>query len=194
MMIPVFRGETNQRMKMFKSWLSCNGDSSVSGGNKSKMKMFKKWLNRNNDSDVSGGNKSKNESSVTHDGYFLPKKSYDLLNTELRQNCLQQLWENVSLSKSQYQEFFLSPLQQYTERVQNLPAFRQGAFAQEGGLLDLTLLTMVYSIRLSKKKLLPVGALPEEQASQSSAWNAVVFYASMLHWLPLAGQFDGEYI
>ncbi|PHM27833.1 hypothetical protein Xinn_03918 [Xenorhabdus innexi] len=36
MMIPVFRGETNQRMKMFESWLSCNDDSGVSGGNKSK--------------------------------------------------------------------------------------------------------------------------------------------------------------
>ncbi|CCW29060.1 putative Helicase [Xenorhabdus nematophila F1] len=145
-------------------------------------------------SGVSGGNKSKNENSITPDGYFLPKESCDLLNTELRQNCLQQLWENVSLSKLQYQEFFLSPLQEYAERVQNLPAFRQGAFAQEGGLLDLTLLTMVYSVRLSKKKLLPTGALPEEQASQSSAWNAVVLYASMLHWLPLMGQFDGEYI
>ncbi|MBD2813968.1 TraI domain-containing protein [Xenorhabdus sp. Flor] len=158
------------------------------------MKMFKRWLNRNSDSDVSGGNKSKNENRIAPDGYFLPKKSYDLLNTELRQNCLQQLWENVSLSKLQYQEFFLAPLQQCAERVQNLPAFKQGAFAQEGGLLDLTLLTMVYSVRLSKKKLLPTGALPEEQASQSSTWNAVVFYASMLHWLPLMGQFDGEYI
>ncbi|WP_169923111.1 TraI domain-containing protein [Xenorhabdus budapestensis] len=159
------------------------------------MRIFKEWLNhRNSASGVSGGNKSKNEMLTAPDGYFLPKKSCDLLNTELRQNCLQQLWENVSLSKSQYQEFFLSPLQQCAERIQNLPAFKQGAFSQEGGLLDLILLTMVYSVRLSKKKLLPTGALPEEQASQSGAWNAVVFYASMLHWLPLMRQFDGEYI
>ncbi|OKO98682.1 helicase [Xenorhabdus eapokensis] len=158
------------------------------------MKIFKKWLDRNSSFGVSGGNKSKNEALIAPDGYFLPKKSCDLFNTTLRKNCVQQLWENASLSKAQYQEFFLFPLQHCAERIQNLPAFNQGTFAQEGGLLDLTLLTMVYSIRLSKKKLLPTGALPEEQSSQSSAWNAVVFYASMFHWLPLMGQFDGEYI
>ncbi|MBD1226032.1 TraI domain-containing protein [Xenorhabdus griffiniae] len=156
------------------------------------MKIFKKWLNSS--FDVSGGNKSKSEIPVAPDGYFLPKKSCDLFNTTLRKNCLQQLWENASLSKAQYQEFFLFPLSSAAERIQNLPAFNRGIFALEGGLLDLTLLTMVYSVRLSKKKLLPTGALPEEQSSQSSAWNAVVFYASMFHWLPLMGQFDGEYI
>ncbi len=79
-------------------------------------------------------------------------------------------------------------------RMQNLPAFSHGNFSQSGGLLDLTLLTMVYSVRLAKKKMLPIGGLPEDQVNQSSAWNAAVFYSSMLHWVPLMGQFEGEYV
>nr|WP_241772437.1 TraI domain-containing protein [Edwardsiella ictaluri] len=40
--------------------------------------------------------------------------------------------------------------------------------------------TVSYAARLSKSYMLPVGALPEEQAAQSTAWNAVVVYAAML--------------
>ncbi|AOM40991.1 TraI domain-containing protein [Xenorhabdus hominickii] len=154
------------------------------------MKMFKSWFNRY----VSGGNKKTAQVQVAPDGYFLPQLSSNLLDTPDRRVYLQQLWENVSLPKFQYEELFLSPLRNCAERMQNLPAFPQGGFSYSGGLLDLTLLTMVYSVRLAKKRMLPIGGLPEDQVSQNSAWNAVVFYSSMLHWVPLMGQFDGEYI
>ncbi|CEE91903.1 TraI domain-containing protein [Xenorhabdus koppenhoeferi] len=156
------------------------------------MKMLKKLLYRNKLS-VSGGNKKEKSTPVAPDGYFLPQLSCDLLDIPYRKVYLQQLWENVSLPKSQYEELFLSPLRNCAGRMQNLPAFSQGEFSQSGGLLDLTLLTMVYSVRLAKKRMLPIGGLPEDQANQSSAWNAVVFYSAMLHWVPLMGHFEGEY-
>ncbi|MDC9612883.1 TraI domain-containing protein [Xenorhabdus khoisanae] len=175
--------------KIFKNWF--NRDRDVSGGNK------KGKIITQTNADVSGGNKKGKiitQTNAAPDGYFLPQLSCDLLEIPYRKMYLQQLWENVSLPKTQYEELFLSPLKNCAERMQNLPAFSEGNFSQSGGLLDLTLLTMVYSIRLAKKRMLPVGGLPEDQVSQSTAWNSVVFYSSMLHWVPLMGQFEGEYI
>ncbi|WP_046337349.1 hypothetical protein [Xenorhabdus bovienii] len=72
------------------------------------MKMLKKWFYRN-ERDVSGGNKkwkSTTQINAAPDGYFLPQLPCDLLDMPHRKVSLQQLWENVSLPKSQYEEFF----------------------------------------------------------------------------------------
>ncbi|WP_431224100.1 TraI domain-containing protein [Serratia sp. L9] len=47
-------------------------------------------------------------------------------------------------------------------------------------MVDHLLETAGYAARLSKNYLLPIGAQPEEQASQSAAWNAVIVFAVMV--------------
>lgn len=125
-------------------------------------------------------------------GYFMPASAEQLLNTASRQQCLQQLWENSALPKDLYEHFYLQPLKQLVTLMQVLPAASQGEYAREGGLVDVTLQTTTYAVRLAKGHMLPTGAAPEEQSAQNVQWNVVVFYAALWHYLPLFSQLEGE--
>ncbi|CAI1116324.1 integrating conjugative element relaxase, PFGI-1 class [Serratia marcescens] len=125
-------------------------------------------------------------------GYFMPACAEQLLSTAPRQQCLQQLWENSALPKDLYEHFYLQPLKQLVTLMQVLPATPQGEYAREGGLVDVTLQTATYAVRLAKGHMLPPGAAPEEQSAQNVQWNVVVFYAALWHYLPLLSQLQGE--
>ncbi|MBI6141407.1 TraI domain-containing protein [Serratia marcescens] len=126
-------------------------------------------------------------------GYFMPVSAEQLLSTAPRQQCLQQLWENSALPKDLYEHFYLQPLKQLVTLMQVLPATPQGEYAREGGLVDVTLQTATYAVRLAKGHMLPPGAAPEEQSAQNVQWNVVVFYAALWHYLPLLSQLQGEF-
>ncbi len=123
----------------------------------------------------------------------MPASAEQLLSTASRQQCLQQLWENSALPKDLYEHFYLQPLKQLVKLMQVLPAASQGEHAREGGLVDVTLQTMTYAVRLAKGHMLPPGAAPEEQSAQNVQWNVVVFYAALWHYLPLLSQMQGEF-
>ncbi|HGM5813145.1 TraI domain-containing protein [Serratia ureilytica] len=125
-------------------------------------------------------------------GYFMPASAEQLLSTVSRQQCLQQLWENSALPKDLYEHFYLQPLKQLVTLMQVLPAMSQGEYTREGGLVDVTLRTATYAVRLAKGHMLPPGAAPEEQSAQNVQWNVVVFYAALWHYLPLLTQLQGE--
>ncbi|AUO01753.1 relaxase [Serratia marcescens] len=125
-------------------------------------------------------------------GYFMPASAEQLLSTVSRQQCLQQLWENSALPKDLYEHFYLQPLKLLVTLMQVLPATFQGEYAREGGLVDVTLQTATYAVRLAKGHMLPPGAAPEEQSVQNVQWNVVVFYAALWHYLPLLTQLEGE--
>ncbi|WP_422526537.1 TraI domain-containing protein [Serratia fonticola] len=135
-------------------------------------------------------------------GYSLPLSASSLLSDARRQQWLQMLWDYSSLPKDLYQQYYLQPLERCVTLMQQFPATENGHHAYLGGMVDHLLETLAYAARLSKNYLLPVGAPPEEQASQGAAWNAVIVYAAMLqaldglchievelesgrHWLPL---------
>ncbi len=125
-------------------------------------------------------------------GYFMPLRAEQLLDTPTRRKCLQQLWENSALPKDLYEQFYLQPLRQLVSLMQTLPAAQQGEYAREGGLVDVTLYTTTFAVRLARGHMLPPGAAPEEQSAQNVLWSAVVFHAALFHYLPLLSQFDGE--
>lgn len=125
-------------------------------------------------------------------GYFMPAIAEQLLDTASRKQSLQQLWENSALPKDLYTDFYLQPLKQLMTLMQVLPAAKQGEYAREGGLAEVTLQTVTYAVRLAKGHMLPPGAAPEEQAAQNVQWNMVVFYAALWHYLPLFSQLEGE--
>ncbi|CAI1047304.1 helicase/relaxase domain-containing protein [Serratia entomophila] len=125
-------------------------------------------------------------------GYYMPASAEQLLSTASRKQCLQQLWENCALPKDLYEQFYLQPLKQLIALMQVLPATSQGEYAREGGLVDVTLQTTTYAVRLAKGHMLPPGAAPEEQSAQNVQWNVVVFYAALWHYLPLLSQLQGE--
>lgn len=126
-------------------------------------------------------------------GYFMPQSATQLLDIPARKQCLQQLWENSALPKDLYEQFYLQPLHKLVTLMQVLPAAPQGEYAREGGLVDVTLQTTTYAVRLAKGHMLPPGAPPEEQSAQNVQWNVVVFYAALWHYLPLLSQLQGEF-
>ncbi|SQJ09076.1 integrating conjugative element relaxase, PFGI-1 class [Serratia rubidaea] len=125
-------------------------------------------------------------------GYFMPQSATQLLDMPARKQCLQQLWENSSLPKDLYEKFYLQPLHHLVTLMQVLPATRQGEYASEGGLVDVTLQTTTYAVRLAKGHMLPPGAAPEDQSAQNILWNAVVFYAVLWRYLPQLDLVEGE--
>ncbi len=131
-------------------------------------------------------------SMVVPAGYFMPASAEQLLNTASRKQCLQQLWENSALPKDLYEQFYLQPLKHLIALMQVLPATQQGEYAREGGLVDVTLQTATFTVRLAKGHMLPPGAAPENQSAQNVLWNAVVFYAALCWYLPLFNQLEGE--
>lgn len=137
--------------------------------------------------------RSKASSPAGPAGYFMPQSATQLLNMPARKQCLQQLWENSALPKDLYEQFYLQPLHKLVTLMQVLPAAPQGEYAREGGLVDVTLQTTTYAVRLAKGHMLPPGAPPEEQSAQNVQWNVVVFYAALWHYLPLLSQLQGEF-
>ncbi|HDM8373994.1 MULTISPECIES: TraI domain-containing protein [Serratia] len=117
------------------------------------------------------------------DGYHAPEQAAKLLATPQRRQWLQTLWDYSSLPKDLYQQYYLQPLEHCVTLMQMFPATESGHHAYLGGMVDHLLETVAYAARLSKNYLLPIGAQPEEQASQSTAWNAVIVYAAMLQSL-----------
>ncbi|EIV5187667.1 TraI domain-containing protein [Serratia marcescens] len=136
--------------------------------------------------------KSKASSPAGPAGYFMPQSATQLLDMPARKQSLQQLWENSALPKDLYEQFYLQPLHKLVTLMQVLPAAPQGEYAREGGLVDVTLQTTTYAVRLAKGHMLPPGAAPEEQSAQNVQWNVVVFYAALWHYLPLLSQLQGE--
>ncbi|VXC72347.1 conserved hypothetical protein [Enterobacterales bacterium 8AC] len=116
-------------------------------------------------------------------GYHVPVSTREQLATSRRGQWLQMLWDYSSLPKDLYQQYYLQPLERCVSLMQQFPATENGHHAYLGGMVDHLLETVAYAARLSKNYLLPVGAPPEEQASQGAAWNAVIVYAAMLQAL-----------
>ncbi|KEY60684.1 TraI domain-containing protein [Serratia sp. DD3] len=125
-------------------------------------------------------------------GYALPQSASSLLSEARRQQWLQMLWDYSSLPKDLYQQYYLQPLERCVTLMQQFPATENEHHAYLGGMVDHLLETVAYAARLSKNYLLPVGAQPEEQASQSAAWNAVIVYAVMLQALDGLCQIEVE--
>ncbi|EUM16630.1 integrating conjugative element relaxase, PFGI-1 class [Enterobacter sp. BIDMC 29] len=125
-------------------------------------------------------------------GYFSPVRAEELVISALRQEALQKIRENNSLSAHIYQRFYLDPVHLLLERTQNVPAVPEGRWAYAGGFGDLSLRFTTYAVRLARGYMFPPGAAPEEQAAQGVIWQAVIFWAALCYHLPLLASIEGE--
>ncbi|CNF63006.1 TraI domain-containing protein [Yersinia similis] len=126
------------------------------------------------------------------DGYHAPVSAQEQLALPRRSQLLQMLWDYSSLPKDLYQQYYLQPIEHCITLMQQFPATENGHHAYLGGMVDHMLETVAYAARLSKKYLLPIGAQPEDQASQGAAWNSVIVYAAMLQSLDMLCQIEVE--
>ncbi|HAO3760867.1 TPA: DNA-binding domain-containing protein [Salmonella enterica] len=125
-------------------------------------------------------------------GYLRPQTVDVLLGTEIRQKMLKQIRENSLLTKEATEKYYIQPLRHCVSLMQGLPATEREHYAVVGGLVDLTLKTVVCALRLSRGYMLPQGASAEEQSAQAVTWNAVIFYAALCHSLLVFGHLEGE--
>ncbi|ENT3637798.1 TraI domain-containing protein [Salmonella enterica] len=125
-------------------------------------------------------------------GYLRPLTVEEILDTEIRQKMLKQIRENSLLTKEATEKYYMQPLRHCVSLMQGLPGTEREHHAVVGGLVDLTLKTVVCALRLSRGYMLPQGASAEEQSAQAVTWNAVIFYAALCHSLPVFGHLEGE--
>lgn len=114
-------------------------------------------------------------------GYLTPKPATGLLSTTRRSKLIERIWQRTSLSRAQFEAFYLEPIKRYAELVQELPASENHHHAHVGGMLDHGLEITVFALKIRQSYLLPVGATPESQAAQTEAWTAALAYAALLH-------------
>lgn len=120
-------------------------------------------------------------SEAVTNGWYEPQSSESLLNTEYRKKLLTLIWQQVAMTKEQFNEIYLKPIHRYAELVQLLPASRSHHHSQLGGMLDHGLEVVNFALKIRKGYLLPIGASTEEQSEQSEAWTAAVMYGALLH-------------
>jgi len=113
--------------------------------------------------------------------YLTPQTATELLSTPRRRKLLEHIWQRTSLSRKQFADLYLSPIERYAELVQQLPASENHHHAYPGGMLDHGLEIVAYALKIRQSHLLPMGAPPETQAAQTEAWSATVAYAALLH-------------
>lgn len=125
-------------------------------------------------------------------GYLGPLTAEDILDTENRQGLLKQIRDNSLMTKEGTEKYYLQPLRHCVNLMQRLPATEKDYHAVVGGLVDFTLMTVAYALRLSRGYMLPQGAGAEEQSAQAATWNAVIFYAALCRSLTVFGLLEGE--
>lgn len=114
--------------------------------------------------------------------HYTPVESaHTLLQPDHRHQLLARIWELTALSRAQFNQLYLSPIQRYAQWVQQLPASETHHHAYLGGMLDHGLELVAYSLKLRQSYLLPTGAAPEDQAAQADAWSAGIAYGALLH-------------
>jgi len=113
--------------------------------------------------------------------YLTPQTATELLSTPRRRKLLEHIWQRTSLSRKQFADLYLGPIERYAELVQQLPASENHHHAYPGGMLDHGLEIVAYALKIRQSHLLPMGATPETQAAQTEAWTATIAYAALLH-------------
>ncbi|MCW9718513.1 MobH family relaxase [Avibacterium sp. 21-599] len=115
------------------------------------------------------------------EGWFIPKKADELLNTPLRQQYLTTIWQNVSMSPEMFKHYYRELIERYAEMVQLLPASESHHHSHVGGMLDHGLEVISIATKLRQNYVLPQNAAPEEQAKQRDVWTAAIIYGALLH-------------
>jgi len=126
------------------------------------------------------GNTSTHQAEPLPD-YLRPQTAAELLSTPRRRKLLENIWQRTSLSRKQFADLYLHPIECYAELVQQLPASENHHHAYPGGMLDHGLEIVAYALMIRQSHLLPMGATPETQAAQTEAWTATIAYADLLH-------------
>nr|WP_158587188.1 MobH family relaxase [Motilimonas pumila] len=98
-----------------------------------------------------------------------------------RQRLLTRVKESVSITHHHWETLYLKLLNNFAEYVQLLPASDSNHHSYPGGLLDHSMEVMLYSLRLRRNVLYPIGGKEDLICKKSDIFTYAVATASLLH-------------
>jgi len=113
-------------------------------------------------------------------GKKIKRQTYDIL-LQPYVDELNEIYEITGLSKEYFDHLYLSPLHQYAEVIQLLPASEAHHHSQPGGMLQHTIEITLNALKLRRGQILPPGVAPEEVEQRKDLWTYIVFLCALFH-------------
>lgn len=126
-------------------------------------------------------------------GYQLPMSADALLAEEIRAQRVGQLRQLTGVDEKLFVTLYLEPVKACAALMQLFPASEQDCHARLGGLLDMTLDSLVFALKHRKAYMLPLNSDVESQSRQTEVWTAATAYGVLLSFLPVLGLLQVEY-
>jgi len=112
-------------------------------------------------------------------GIFTVLPASILLADERYEPSLKQLKNLCSVTQTDYEIYYLPPLENYAAFVQRLPAAGSAQYHQTGGMLSQTLDLVITSLKLRQGYMLPPGSDAETCYREQEYWTYAIFLAAL---------------
>ncbi len=89
--------------------------------------------------------------------------------------------EQVATTPTMWSEYYLAAISRYAEYVQMLPASQAHHHDHAGGLLEHTLQTVAFAMKLRRGYILPLNTSPEKAVVVKEHWTWAVFVSALSH-------------
>ena len=89
--------------------------------------------------------------------------------------------EQVATTPSMWSDFYMDSINRFAEFVQSLPASQAHHHSNKGGLLEHTLQTIAFALKIRRGVTLPPGVSPEIAVVQKDYWTWAVFLGALCH-------------
>lgn len=126
-------------------------------------------------------------------GYQSPMSADALLAEEGRAQRVGQLRQLTGVDEKLFATLYLEPVSACAALMQQFPASERDCHARLGGLLDMTLDSLVFALKHRKAYMLPLNSDVESQSRQTEVWTAATAYSVLLSFLPVLGHLQVEY-
>lgn len=126
-------------------------------------------------------------------GYHSPMSAEALLAEEGRAQRVGQLRQLTGVDEKLFATLYLEPVRACAALMQQFPASERDCHARLGGLLDMTLDSLVFALKHRKAYMLPLNSDVESQSRQTEVWTAATAYSVLLSFLPVLGYLQVEY-
>lgn len=139
------------------------------------------------------GTQPDKQAQVAPAGYQLPVSAETLLVEEGRAQRVGQLRQLTGVDEKLFITLYLEPVKACAALMQLFPASERDCHARLGGLLDMTLDSLVFALKHRKAYMLPLNGDVESQSRQTEVWTAATAYSVLLSFLPVLEYLQVEY-
>lgn len=124
--------------------------------------------------------KKSDDTTIEEPGIVPVHPAAILLETERRQQIIQELKLMINLSDSDFDKVFMAVINNFAEFVQELPETQTSYFSHQGGILDLALERTLMTMQMCRTYLLTGDETLDKVSAYEMLWIYAVFSASLL--------------